>query len=211
MILLKKIEEVHLDILKEIGNIGAGNAATALSKMIHHSVDMEVPFVRVISFDEITQSIGGDETIVAAVYFRIEGDAPGSMFFLLPIDQAATLITNISGKQVLFNKPPYDEIAISALMEVGNILTGSYLSSLADFTKLNLKASVPAVGIDMAGALLNYGLLHISPYSDYAVVIDTTFSEYETSSPDVNVQVLLLPDAESFQIIFSALGVAFDE
>lgn len=211
MTALEKIEDYHLDILKEIGNIGAGNAATALSEMIHHTVEMEVPSVRIISFDEITQSIGGSETVVVAVFFRIEGDAPGSMFFLLPLHQAVPLLAKISGKQMTVAAPPYDEMAMSALMEVGNILTGSYLSALSDFTKLNLRASVPAVGIDMAGALLDYGLLHVSPYSDYVVTIDTTFSEHENPSQDVHVQVLLLPDTESFQILFSALGVAFDE
>lgn len=206
-----KTNPFHLDILKEIGNIGAGHAATALSKLLRRPIDMNVPNVKMVSFDEITNFIGGAETIVAAVFFRIEGDAPGSMFFMLELEQASKLMSQVTGMPIHLEEPPYDELAMSALQEVGNILTGSYLSALADFTKLNLQPSVPAVGIDMAGALINYGLIQISQVSDFAVVINTVFMEEDTVSSVINGQVLLLPDPESFSTIFSALGVPFNE
>lgn len=209
--MISKIYEFHLDILKEIGNIGAGHAATALSSLLGNSVDMKVPYVNIMPFDEVTKRIGGDETIVAAVFFRIEGDAPGSMFFILTVEQASKLLTEITGKPTELSEPPYDELAMSALQEIGNILTGSYLSSLADFTNLNLHPTVPAVGIDMAGALIHYGLIQISKESDYAVVIDTVFLESGTVSSLLKGQVLLLPDPDSFRTIFTALGVPLDE
>ncbi|PWA13526.1 CheY-P-specific phosphatase CheC [Pueribacillus theae] len=209
--MISKTNSFHLDILKEIGNIGAGHAATALSKLLRHPIDMNVPNVKIVSFDEMTDFIGGEETIIAAVFFRIEGDAPGSMFFMLELDQASKLMSQVTGMPIHLKEPPYDELAMSALQEVGNILTGSYLSALADFTKLNLHPSVPAVGIDMAGALINYGLIQISQVSDFAVVINTVFMEENTVSSVINGQVLLLPDPESFQTIFSALGVPLNE
>lgn len=209
--MFSKINEFHLDILKEIGNIGAGHAATALSSMLGHSIDMKVPYVNIVSFDEVTDRIGGEEAIIAAIFFRIEGDAPGSMFFILTIEQASKLLSEITGKPVHFNEPPYDELAMSALQEIGNILTGSYLSSLADFTSLHLHPTVPAVGVDMAGALMNYGLIQISQESDFAVVIDTIFLEGNSVSSMIKGQVLLLPDPDSFYTIFSALGAPLDE
>lgn len=208
--MLSKITSFHLDILKEIGNIGAGHAATALSALLNSSVDMKVPSANIMPLHEITQLFGGEEALIAAVFFRIEGDAPGSMFFVLTVDQASTLLMEITGKKVDFQQPPYDELALSAFQEIGNILAGSYLSSLADFTKLNLQPTVPAVGIDMAGALIHYGLIEISKESDYAVVIDTVFLGSDSLS-SLKGQVLLLPDPGSFRTIFQALGVPIDE
>lgn len=209
--MLSKINSFHLDILKEIGNIGAGHAATALSELLNSSVDMKVPSASIMPLHEITQLFGGEEALIAAVFFRIEGDAPGSMFFVLTVDQASKLLTEITGKPVDFEHPPYDELAMSAFQEIGNILAGSYLSSLADFTKLNLQPTVPAVGIDMAGALIHYGLIEISKESDYAVVIDTVFLGSDSLSSLLQGQLLLLPDPDSFRTIFAALGVPIDE
>lgn len=209
--MLSKINSFHLDILKEIGNIGAGHAATALSALLNRSVDMKVPSASIMPLHEITQLFGGEEALIAAVFFRIEGDAPGSMFFVLTVDQASKLLTEITGKPVDFEQPPYDELAMSAFQEIGNILAGSYLSSLADFTKLNLQPTVPAVGIDMAGALIHYGLIEISKESDYAVVIDTVFLGSDSLSSLLQGQLLLLPDPGSFRMIFTALGVPLDE
>src|SRR5690606_18908687 len=124
---------------------------------------------------------------------------------------ASKLLTEITGNPVDFEQPPYDELAMSAFQEIGNILAGSYLSSLADFTKLNLQPTVPAVGIDMAGALIHYGLIEISKESDYAVVIDTVFLGSDSLSSLLKGQVLLLPDPDSFRTIFSALGVPMNE
>lgn len=208
---LQQVRDIHLDLLKEIGNIGAGHAATALSKMIDDSIDMNVPSVKIVPFSEMTELVGGSETVVAAVFFRFEGDAPGNMFFMLPLKQASYLIKRLTGKIITLQKPPFDELAMSALQEVGNILGGSYISSLADFTNLDLQASVPAVGIDMAGALMNYGFIEISQESDYAIVIDTCFFEQKNSESKIKAQVLLLPDPPSFEKIFSALGVPFNE
>ncbi|PLR87447.1 chemotaxis protein CheC [Bacillus sp. V33-4] len=210
---IEKISNMHLDILKEIGNIGAGHAATALSTLLNKKVDMRVPNVRVVSFDEMMEMAGGSENVVASVFLRIEGDAPGSMFFVLPLEQAAAFIRQMIGDSGFsFDNPPYDELAMSALQELGNILSGSYLSSLSDFTNLSLYPSVPALAIDMVGAIISYGLIELSQVSDYAIVIDTALNEDEMKDfESVRGHFFLLPDPESFQIIFKALGVAGDE
>ncbi|PLR77658.1 CheY-P-specific phosphatase CheC [Bacillus sp. V3-13] len=210
---IEKISNMHLDILREIGNIGAGHAATALSTLLNKKIDMRVPKVSVVSFDEMMEMAGGSENVVASVFLRIEGDAPGSMFFVLPLEQAAAFIGQMIGDSGFsFDNPPYDELALSALQELGNILSGSYLSSLSDFTNLSLYPSVPALGIDMVGAIISYGLIEISQVSDYAIVIDTALNEDEMRDfESVRGHFFLLPDPESFQIIFEALGVAGDE
>lgn len=206
---IKNLNSVHLDVLKEVGNIGAGHAATALSTLLNKKIDMTVPDVRIVSFDEMMEMAGGSENVVAGVFLRIEGDAPGSMFFILPLQQAETFIRALPG-DIVFSaeETPYNELALSALQELGNILSGSYLSSLSDFTRLSLYPSVPALSIDMVGAIVSFGLLELSQVSDYAIVIDTALNEESQSNSDsVKGHFFLLPDPDSFQIIFKALGV----
>lgn len=212
MTFLKSISDIHLDILKEVGNIGAGHAATALSTLLNKKIDMKVPSVRVVSFDEVMDLAGGPDNVVASVFLRIEGDAPGSMFFILPLPQAEKYIGQLT-KNLSFSFSDEDdhELALSALQELGNILSGSYLTSLSDFTKLSLYPSVPALCLDMVGAVISFGLLELSQVSDYAIVIDTALDEEEAQLPDsVNGHFFLLPDPDSFHIIFSALGVKVD-
>jgi chemotaxis protein CheC len=205
----KEITHLHLDILKEIGNIGAGHAATSLSTLLNKKIDMKVPQVRVVSFDEMMEMAGGPDTVVVSVFLRIEGDAPGSMFFVLPLTQAASFIQRMTGDaEFSFDEPPYSEIGLSAMQELGNILSGSYLSSLSDFTSLNLYPSVPALSVDMVGAIISFGLLEVSQTSDNAIVIDTALREEDIPETDsVKGHFFLLPDPDSFKSIFKSLGV----
>lgn len=213
MVSLNKFSSFHLDVLKEIGNIGAGNAATALSTLLNKKIDMRVPNVRVVSFDEMMDMAGGPDTVVAGVFLRIEGEAPGSMFFVLSLEQASRFIEQMIGDDDFsFEQPPYNDLAISALQELGNILSGSYLSALSDFTKLDLYPSVPGLSIDMVGAIISFGLIELSQVSDYAIVIDTALDEEELSTTEsVNGHFFLLPDPDSFDTIFRALGVPPNE
>jgi len=209
---IDKISSIHLDILKEIGNIGAGNAATALSKLLNKKIDMQVPAVRIVSLDEMMNINGGAENVVAGVFLRIEGAAPGSMFFILPTEQAAHFIEQMIGDDSFsFDSEPYSELGLSALQELGNILSGSYLSALSDFTNLSLYPSVPALSIDMIGAIISYGLIELSHISDYAIVIDTELNEDEEKEESVKGHFFLLPDPDSFAPIFNALGVQLDD
>ncbi|MBT2681376.1 chemotaxis protein CheC [Bacillus sp. ISL-35] len=212
MTFLKSISDIHLDILKEVGNIGAGHAATALSTLLNKKIDMKVPSVRVVSFDEVMELAGGADNVVASVFLRIEGEAPGSMFFILPLPQAEKYIRQLTKNQSFsFSDEQDNELALSALQELGNILSGSYLSSLSDFTNLSMYPSVPALSIDMVGAVISFGLLELSQVSDYAIVIDTALDEEDAKLPEsVRGHFFLLPDPDSFHIIFSALGVKVD-
>jgi len=213
MAFIDNIHSLHLDVLKEIGNIGAGHAATSLSKLLNKKIDMQVPDVQIISFAEIMELAGGSENIVAGIFLRIEGDVSGSMFFMLPIDQATNFAKGMIGDDSIdLRHPPFGELPLSALQELGNILSGSYLSSLSDFTNLSLYPSVPALAIDMAGAIVSYGLIELSQVSDYAIVINTAINEENTcASESVNGHFFLLPDPDSFYTIFKALGVTVDD
>lgn len=209
---LEKMSTFQLDVLQEIGNIGAGNAATALSTLLNRKIDMKVPSVRVLSFEEMMEAAGGSETVVASVFLRLEGEAPGSMFFILPLNQAEFFIHQVTDEvNFSFTNPPYSEIALSALQEVGNILSGSYLSALSDFTGLTLLPSVPSLSIDMVGATISYGLIELSQMGDFAILIDTILTGSDTSNEAVQGHFFLLPDPDSLEIMFTALGVSSNE
>jgi chemotaxis protein CheC len=212
MSILNKISDVQFDILKEVGNIGAGHAATALSTLLNKKIDMKVPDVSSVSFDEMMEMAGGSESVIASVFLRIEGDAPGSMFFILPLQQAEKFIRLLIGDQnFTFSDPNINELAMSAFQELGNILCGSYLSSLSDFTQLNLYPSVPALSVDMVGAVISSGLIELSQASDYGIVIDTALNEDDADLAEVvKGHFFLLPDPDSFDIIFKALGELAD-
>lgn len=209
MTFMDQFTSIHLDCLKEIGNIGAGHAATALSLLLNKKIDMTVPNVRIVSFDEMVEMAGGSENVVATVFLRIEGEITGSMFFVLPLEQATHFIRQMLGDSTFsLSQPPINELALSALQELGNILSGSYLTALADFTNLSLYPSVPALGIDMVGAIISFGLIEQSQVSDYVIVIDTALDEDGMEiSESVRGHFFLLPDPDSFKILFASLGV----
>ncbi|SDB88893.1 chemotaxis protein CheC [Pelagirhabdus alkalitolerans] len=208
MSFIESLTNYQLDALKEVGNIGAGNAATSLSMLLNHKVDMKVPAVRVVDYDEMMDLVGGAETLIASVFLRIEGDAPGNMFFVLKPEEADTFVRQMVGSDTFkISEPPHDEMALSALQEIGNILAGSYLSALSDFIHISLQPSVPVLAIDMAGAILAEGLLEISQVSDYAIIIDTIIDDHDDDNEPVRGHFFLLPDPDSFPKIFNQLGV----
>nr|WP_156280960.1 chemotaxis protein CheC [Paenibacillus sp. NEAU-GSW1] len=192
-----------MDVLKEVGNIGAGNAATALSRLLDKPVDMAVPKVSLLPFEEVAERVGGAEQVVIAVFLRVEGEAPGNMFFIIQEESARSLLRQLLSMPVE-QQEGYTEMELSALCEIGNILAGSYLSSLADFTHLSMAPSVPSVALDMAGAILSYGLVQYGEMGDSALLIETTFLE---DRQELEGHFFLIPDPESFDKIFKALGV----
>lgn len=204
-----KISSFHLDVLKEIGNIGAAHAATALSTLLNKKIDMKVPKVEMVSFDDMMEMAGGPENVVAGIYLRIEGDITGSMFFVLPVEQANRFIRRLIQDDTFdFQAETVTNIGASAMQELGNILSGSYLSALSDFTSLKIYPTVPALCVDMVGAIISFGLVEVSHVSDYVIVIDTALMEEDVpNEQNVKGHFFLLPDPESFTALFSALGV----
>lgn len=199
----ERIGENQLDLLREIGNIGAGHAATAMSKLLNKPVNMEVPQVRLVPFDQIAEQVGGPEAVVAAIFLRIEGQVSGNMFLLMSVQAAKELVKSIFPLEPSSSGDLYfSDIEISALSEVGNILAGSYLSSLSDFMQASLSPTVPGFAVDMAGAILAYGLI---PFDETdALLIETSFLD---GMERIESHMFLLPDPDSFARIFTLLGV----
>lgn len=203
------LTSIQKDVLREIGNIGAGNAATSLSQLLQKKIDMEVPSIRIVALNELIEQIGGPEQIIAATVFRVEGDAPGTVYFIMSITEAENLVHELLHDNIsIFDSETMkqNEMATSVLKEIGNILTGAYLSALSDFTRLDMRPSIPYLGIDMAGAVIVDGLLELSEVVDYALIIDTKISSNDPTN-GINGQFFYIPDADSFNKLFSSLGI----
>ena len=190
---------VYFDVLKEIGNIGCGNATTALAHMLNKKVDMLVPRVRLLDFKDVGSILGGEEQIMAGIYLMVEGDITGSIMFLLEKDSARNLIATLMGTEP--SEGELNELEQSALKEIGNIITASYLNSLSTLTNLSIYPSVPALSIDMAAAILSVPAIEFGLIGDKILLIENEFSE------GLKGFFILVPDLESYDKIFSAIGM----
>ncbi len=198
-----ELNNIQMDVLREIGNIGAGNAVTSLAKMIDKKVDMAVPEVKIMGFDRVSQILGGEEILVVGILLNVTGDITGNMMFILDINAARKLVNILLGNHDETNLD-FNELELSALKEIGNILTASYLSALAGLTNLKILPSVPELAIDMAGAILSVPAIEFGKVSDSVLYIETEFSEGITR---VFGDFLLIPDVGSYEILLRALGV----
>ncbi len=191
-----------IDILKELGNIGAGNAATALASMISKKIDMKVPNVRIMEFKDVADILGGEEILVVGIYFELMEDIVGNMMFAVDLDSAINLTNILYGRKK--EDKELDEMDISALSEVGNIIASSYANSLSSLTGLKMFISIPSISIDMAGAILSVPAIQYGHVSDHALMIETVFEEEQNL---VAGNLFFLPDLSSFDKILIALGV----
>ncbi len=197
-----ELNHIQMDVLKEIGNIGAGNAVTSLAKMIDKKVDMAVPEVKIMGFDKVSQMLGGEEIIVVGILLSVTGDMTGIMMFVLDNYAARKLVNILLGSDS--TNLDFDEMELSALKEIGNILTGSYLNALAGLTNLKILPSIPELAIDMAGAILSVPAIEFGKVGDSVLYIETEFSEGITK---VFGDFLLIPDVDSYEVLLKALGV----
>lgn len=205
---MEQLTQQYYDVLKELGNIGAGNATTALAQMIGCKVDMSVPQVRLLEFQELGAIVGGDDQIMVGIYLQVEGDIEGSMMFILSKSAAAYLVNKLMCGMLGIDESnaedyTFGEMECSAIKEVGNIITGAYLNALSGLTNLKIYPTVPQLGIDMAGALLSVPAVEFGVLGDKILLIQTQFSE------DVALDgyFILIPDMDSYEKILSALGV----
>lgn len=198
-----KLSALQLDALREIGNVGAGNSATALSQIIDRKIDMTVPQVAIMPLGDVPDVVGGPDAMVVGVFLRVYGLAPSSILFLLPRDSAFYLVDMLMGRSQGYTTT-LSSMDESALMEIGNILAGAYLNALSHFTNLTLLPSIPALAMDMAGAILSVVLIQLGQMGDHALVIET---EFTTEADGVKGHFFLIPDPGSLNTILTAIGV----
>lgn len=198
-----KFNSMHMDILKELGNIGAGNAITALSKMLNRKIDMKVPKAKIVEIKEVNEILGDPEKLVVGILLKMSGDIDGDILFILEYKSAHLLINMLMGNSCKLEND-FTDIEMSALKEVGNILISSYLTALSKLTNLNILPSIPDIAIDMAGAVISYPAIQFGKMGDSVLYIETEFSE---GAEKVIGDFLLIPDIKSFDLLLKTLGV----
>ncbi len=200
---LDHVNNMYVDVLKELGNIGAGNATTAIASMLQLRVNMNVPTVRLLTFPELGSAVCPEDEAIVGIYLEVQEDIDGSMMFIMRLDSAHYLVNRLMGKPV-DNTADFDEMDLSALKEIGNIIAGSYLSALSTMTQLTILPSVPYIAIDMAAAILSVPAIQFGRFGDNALLIETEFGD------DVMLKgyFILLPELESYEKILKSLGIS---
>ena len=204
---LESFSDMEFDVLKELSNIGAGNATTAISTMMNLKVNMSIPVIKFLEFKELAEVIGGAENIVVGILLGLQNDLDGMMMFIMDRHSAVQVINNIltqNGAPAMDESAEFDEMDLSVLQELGNIIAGSYLSAISTLTNLVITATVPSLAVDMAGAILSVPAIEYGKVSDKALLIQ---SEFNDEGLKVDGYFILVPTLESFDRIFASLGL----
>jgi len=203
---LDELNDIQYDVLREIGNIGAGNATTALSKMLSMKMDMSVPKVALVPFNDISEIMGDEDQTVVGILLGLEGDISGMMMFLFDTKSAHHLVNTLMMQDTemgVESGANFSEMEMSALNEIGNIVSGSYLTAISTLTNLKIISTVPEMTVDMIGALLSVPASEFGKYGDKLLLIQSQFGELDF----VNGYFLMIPELESYEVLLGSLGV----
>ena len=200
----EQLTSLEIDTLREIGSIGTGNAATALSQMLGKEVRITMPEVRIMGYNEAIEWIGGPEAVTAGVLVKMSGDVGGIMLSV----QKLELINFILGNQMAAGNPQNEELQElqqSALIEVGNIMISAFVTALSGLAGININLTVPAFAVDMQGAILTVPMAEYGGMSDYLMTIGGNFV---CNGQEIPSHLLLSPDLRSLDFLLRKLGVS---
>ncbi len=193
-----ELDQIKEDILKEVANIGAGNAATAFSGMIGQEINMTVPKVELIEIQELPSITGDQEEYIACIMINFSGEISGKILLVVDMENVEKMLKLIFATDDL----PGKEMQHSALNELGNILSGAYLKAINDFTDLDLDQSVPAMAYDMAGAVLSSSVIDYSQTEDFILLLETEFLAGEEK---LELFYFFIPEKDSLDFLFKRL------
>lgn len=200
---VRDLKELQLDALKEVANIGAGHAATALSQLTNRRIMINVPEIEITRLEDIPETFGDPEAVVAAVMMHVLGDLTGRTLLLLP-EENAWLLCDLLLRRPAGTTDTIGPLEESSLKEAGNILAGAYLNALSDFMGMMLLPSVPSLVVDLAGAVLTTAFLNFGQDRDFVFCVETNF-HFTEAGRTLTGHFLLLPDLASLRAIFEAI------
>jgi chemotaxis protein CheC len=199
---LRSLDADQLDAMREIANIGAGHAATALSQMTNRAIMINVPEVSIIKLEEVDRILGEPDEVVAAVMMKVLGDVTGRTVQIFPGSSAAKLTGIVLGTPAPAFPDGFDELHRSALTEVANIIVGAHINALSEFMGMLLIMSAPAIAIDMAGAVMATSYINFGDTKDYVVCVNTVMT---MDQERIRAHLMLIPDDASLQVILSQM------
>jgi chemotaxis protein CheC len=198
----EQLNDAQIDVLKEIGNIGAGNAATALSLLLNEKVSISLPKVRLTDFDTAISALGGTEAMTVGVLVNFSGEANGIIMFLLDMEDAKS-ITNILVQED-GHEDELNELKLSAIQEIGNILGSSYINSISALTGLSIGISIPYTAIDMAGALMSVPIIEFGAVGDKVMFIEENFS---SDTHSLISHIVMFAEIDTLKTMMERLGI----
>ncbi len=199
-----ELSSVHMDALREISNIGMGNAVTSLAQLLNRRISMSVPLAAFMPFEETVGLVGGPEELVSCVSVRLSGDVPGMVLFVFNSYSTLRLVDLLMGME-LGTTRELDKMGQSAVMEVGNVLAGSFISAIYSMTSLNMKSAVPMFAYDMLGAILTSLMVASGRTEDKALVLETRLFQ-DRGEFSISGHFFMLTEPGSIQKLFDALG-----
>ena len=200
-----QMNELHVDVLREIANIGTGNAASSLASMLQRPIDIQVPQVSFLDYGTVSEKLGGPESMLVGLMLTMERDVEGMLMFLLREEFAHMVLNNLLG-QSFVDFSEVDEMGMSAMMEIGNIMASSYVNAISEMTGLVIEISPPSIAIDMVGSMLSVPAIHFANISDKVIYIEDEFSGKKGTNETSNI--LMIPNEDSLERILEKLGVA---
>lgn len=204
---ITKYDEMNLlemDAIREIGSIGTGKAATALSSVLGGEVKMTIPAVHILGYNEALHKLGEPEEIVAAVLKKMSGEINGIMLFILKLDFINVVLRKLLGREVQDYRD-LNVIEMSAMEEIGNIIISSYISALSSLTDVEIQLSVPDIAVNMLGGILSVPMVEFGYETDKLMIINGKFI---VGGKVLNSDILMLPDINSLNFLMEKLGVA---
>lgn len=196
------MEEASKDLLRELGNVGTGNAVSALARLMNQPVDIEVPRLRIMKYQEFPAVLGGLEDLVTGILVEMTGEMKGIFLFLLKEDFTRTILEVILG-QTQDTLTHLGEMEQSLLCELGNIMCGSYVGALVQLLGMELEVSVPELCVDMGGAILNLPLTRFLEAGNEVLVIENVFY---ISGRSFEGKLLFLPEWNGIQTVLEKFG-----
>ena len=201
-----QLTSLEIDTLREIGSIGTGNAATALSQMMSREVRITLPEVRIMEYNEAIEWIGGPEEVTAGVLVKMSGDIGGIMLSVQKLELVNVVLNAMLGENI-DNYENLTELERSAMIEIGNIMISTFINALSGLADVNIKLTVPAFAVDMQGAILTVPMAEYGGMSDYLMAIGGNFV---CDGKEVPCHLILSPDLRSLDFLLRKLGVSND-
>ena len=200
----EQMNSLEIDTLREIGSIGTGNAATALSTLLGREVRITLPEVRIMGYNEAIEWIGGPEAVTAGVLVKMSGDMGGIMLSVQKLELVNIILEAMLGQSI----QGYEDLAEleqSALIEIGNIMISAFVNALSGLAGIQVNLTVPAFAVDMQGAILAVPMAEYGGMSDYLMTIGGNFV---CDGKEVPSHLLLSPDLRSLNFLLRKLGVS---
>lgn len=194
----------QLDALREIGNIGSGNAASALAQFLNKKIDMAVPNASIMDLNEIPNLVGGADKPILGIFLKIMGEISGRFLLMIPENTSIKMLkTLIPGCEI--NKlTAIGEMESSCMREVGNILAGAFLNALSVLTQTPMLNSLPSINFDYAGAMIDNVIADMTAVSDKVLMMETSFIEEQE---DMRIHIFILPAPDSLKLLLKKIGV----